>query len=141
MLIQDLVIIAKGAKSYIKANRAILPLSGVEQSICVHIYLHGQTNQDQLAKALVMDKGNMARTLASLESEGLVHRVENPDNRRENLVSITARGEELIQPLIQLCADWEYVALKGLSDEEASLFKNVCSKISQQAEEWKEVER
>ena len=88
----------------------------------------------------MMDKGNMAKTLASLEREGLVHRAENPDNRRENLVSITARGEELIQPVIQLCADWEYVALKGLGDEEAALFKNVCREISQQAEQWKEVE-
>lgn len=141
MLIQDLVIIAKGAKSYIKANRVTLPLSGIEQTLCIHIYLNGQTNQDHLAKALMMDKGNMARTLTSLEKEGLVHRVENPHNRRENLVSITARGEELIQPLIQLCTDWEYVALQSLSDEEAALFRNVCSKISQEAEQWKEVEK
>ena len=139
MLIQDLVIIAKGAKSYIKANRATLPLSGIEQSICIHIYLHGQTNQDKLARALMMDKGNMTKTLASLEREGLVHRAENPNNRRENLVSITARGEELIQHVIQLCADWEYVALKDLSDEEAALFKNICRKLSQQADQWKEV--
>lgn len=140
MLIQDLAIIAKGAQSYIRAKRTTSLISGIEQTVCLHIFLHGQTNQEQLAKRLMMDKGNMAKTLAALENVGLVDRIENPHNRRENLVSITKRGEEILGPIIELCAEWEDSVLNDLSQEEATLFRKICNQIGQQADEWKEVD-
>lgn len=141
MLMQDLVRIAKSAQRFIKANRIILGLTGIEQIVCMHIGLHQHTNQDQLARALMMDKGNVAKVLVSLENEGFIYREENPNNRRENIVSLTPKGAELIKEVVQLCMDWETIALRDLSNEEATIFKNVCSKLSQQAERWKETEK
>ena len=135
MLIQDLVLIAKSAQSYIKENRANLSLTGIEQTVCMHIYLHCPTNQDQLARLLMMNKGNMARTLAALEKQGFIHREENPKNRRQKIVSLTPQGEDLIQAVLLLFQDWEDVALKDLSAQDAAFFKTLCSKISGQIKE------
>ncbi|HHY15963.1 MAG TPA: MarR family transcriptional regulator [Firmicutes bacterium] len=138
MLMQDLVLIAKSAQSFIQAHRAVLGLTGIEQTVCMYIYLHHHTNQERLAKALLMDKGNVAKMMASLENEGFLSREENPDNRRENIVSLTPKGTELIKEMVQLCAGWEEMVLQDVSIQEAEIFRNVCSKISQRAERWKE---
>ncbi len=131
IFIQDLVLIAKDAQSFIKANKASPALTGIEQTVCIHIYILRETNQSRLAKMLLMDKGNMAKILSSLEREGCIKRGRNPGDRREKIVSLTSKGKSLIQQVINLCAQWEENILNILSEKEAAGFKVMVEKISQ----------
>lgn len=130
IFIQDLVLIAKSAQNFIRTNRKNMGLTGIEQIVCIHIYIHKGANQTQLAKTLSMDKGNTAKILAALEKEGFVKRERNPLNLRENIVCLTAKGESSIKEVIDFCTIWEEKILKILSDEEADIFKKTTNKIS-----------
>jgi DNA-binding MarR family transcriptional regulator len=87
-------------------------------------------NQDAIATRLDIDKGAVAKTLASLEKKQYVIRQENPDNRREKLVTVTPAGEAMNQRMVEMLKAWDDSLLIGLTSEEITQFEAISQKIS-----------
>ncbi len=108
----------------LRLGEALAPL-GIGRSqypFLAELFLGGDgRSQETLAGALHLDKGATARALASLEADGLVRRVVNPDDRRERFVVLTARGEALRKPLIDRLRRATEVIAADFSDEERHL--------------------
>ena len=56
----------------------------------------GPVRNRDLASALGVHPSTFTRNADRLVSAGLVRRAENPDNRRETLISLTAAGRKLV---------------------------------------------
>ncbi len=81
-------------------------VSDTEHTICAYLYFHDEVSQDTIANDLLLDKTTVAKALLSLENKGMIDRVQNPANRRKNILSITDAGKETIRDSVSIYDDW-----------------------------------
>ena len=72
------------------------------------LHCDGPVTQDELSAVLAIDKAATARAMEQLERNGFVHRMVNPHNRRQKLVSVTAKArgvESALFDILQATSD------------------------------------
>ena len=85
--------------------------------LCIYDFKSPRTQQD-IAKRLNMNDGTIARSLRKLEDKNLIERIQNPDNRRQNLISLTDKGLKIAEEYNNLDEKWEKEVFKGLTSNE-----------------------
>ncbi len=86
-----------------------------------------------LAIATGKNKSVVMRMIDSLEKKGLAKRTVNPDDRRENLLSITEKGEIVVEQYQQIEKSLSDELLKNISTERIAIFFSVLDEISRNA--------
>ena len=70
----------------------------------------GKVRPSEISDALRLSRPNITSNLSTLEDQGLVTRMINPDNRREVYVTLTKEGQEKFETTVALFtkmfADW-----------------------------------
>jgi DNA-binding MarR family transcriptional regulator len=69
-------------------------LRTTQRAILNHIFRAGTPPLGQLATALVMDRGALTHNLKPLERDGLLEIKADPQDRRNRLVAMTAKGRK-----------------------------------------------
>ena len=100
----------------------------------------GRMRQEDLAGQLVVDKGAVARSLARLESRGLVERQVSDRSRREKQAFLTAAGRETDAVLRQILAEWQEIKYRGFTREERERNEAFLSRIAENVMEFKREE-
>jgi MarR family transcriptional regulator for hemolysin len=77
----------------------------------------GKINQQQLADQLLTDKVSIVRVLDCLSKDGLIERKVNPDDRREHLLSVTAKGLPWVEEIEKAEKETEEIFLSFLPVE------------------------
>lgn len=63
----------------------------------IHIErLGGEVRQNELAESLDIAQPSLVRTLDQVQASGLVQRMQHPDDKRSNIISLTETGRELV---------------------------------------------
>ncbi len=70
----------------------------------------GQTTITGLASVVALDKSTLSRTVDAAVRAGLLDRVVDPGNRRQQLISLTDRGRKKAEEINRLC-DASYTRL------------------------------
>ena len=83
-----------------------------------------------IAIATGKNKSVVMRMIDSLEKKGLVKRTVNPEDRRENLLSTTDMGEQVVAEYHKIEKKLSYELLKGIPDEKVEVFFEVIEEIS-----------
>lgn len=91
--------------------------------------------QKELANMCLLDEATVSRALDRLCSQEFVVRVPHPSCRRSYLITLTDAGRQKANQVLNLFAGMEKILLKGFSDEEAELFKNMAVQIIGNLEE------
>jgi len=73
----------------------------------------------QLARNSFVRAQTMAQMTTYLEGEGLIRRDRDPNSRRQYLLYLTAKGEEVVASLRESVAGIEQKMLSGLTEREA----------------------
>lgn len=90
-------------------------------------------SQDELARALCLDKSTVARTLAHLEKHDYITRIPNEKDKRQYLVHPTEKMLD-IYPKVRLSSrEWSMRLTKDISPEELEVFHKVLSQMEQNA--------
>lgn len=76
------------------ANRVSPGMLPGAYKVFTTIARRGSISQSVLADALVVDKGQLSRTVRELEDLGLISRAPDPDDRRASILSPTPAGLE-----------------------------------------------
>jgi DNA-binding MarR family transcriptional regulator len=76
-----------------------------------------------------MHKTKVSRAVAELERLGLLSRAGNPEDRREDLLSLTAKGEKAYSDLAPRAAAFAEELLAGLSAGEVKSFDAVMERL------------
>lgn len=71
------------------------------------LYVEGSLTQDYLVKFFNVTDGVVTRALNKLESDGLILREQDPDNKRRNIIYLTSSGEKLAKKVENLEDAWE----------------------------------
>ena len=76
-----------------------------------------EINQEKIASKCNMNKGSVARSIRKLEEKGLIEREIDDNNRRQNIISLTDRGEEVLEESKIILDKWENQILMNSIDE------------------------
>lgn len=112
------------------ATEASIKLT-VEEFILLTM-IRAKTDQilQNIAIATGKNKSVVMRMIDSLEKKGLVKRTVNPEDRRENLLSITDMGEQVVAEYHKIEKKLSCELLKGIPDEKVEAFFEVVEEIS-----------
>lgn len=94
--------------------------------------IRAKTDQilQNIAIATGKNKSVVMRMIDSLKKKGLVKRTVNPEDRRENLLSTTDMGEQVVAEYHKIEKKLSYELLKGIPEEKVEVFFEVVEEIS-----------
>ena len=103
----------------------------VEEFILLNM-IEARTDQilQNIAIATGKNKSVVMRMIDSLEQKGLAKRTVNPDDRRENLLSITDKGCEVLTQYQQIEKRLSNELLDGIQPQKVAQFLEVIEEIT-----------
>lgn len=133
MFIADTSIIIRYSRIYFERSLSKFHVGFNEHHILMYLSSCDSVNQDTIAKYFMIDKGAIAKTLNKLELKEFITRVDNPNNKREKIISLTKKGKSMIDHLNQCLDEWHNLLFQGLSNSEIEQITNYTEKISANA--------
>lgn len=108
-------IFRKGNHMFQEAN---IPLQLEQFPILLTAYSVEGLSQQEIADVTHRDKSSIQRTLVALEKKGLLKIVQDPGDKRRNLVYVTDAGKYLSEQIKVLMQRAEEATFSVLSDED-----------------------
>lgn len=94
--------------------------------------------QEEMAQAMALNPGATARGLEKLEQKGFIHREINPENRRQKLVTLTAKSRTLETQIFKALKNASNILVEGLTTEEQNTALNLLDRMLDNAFKAKE---
>tara|TARA_R110001583_G_scaffold71504_2_gene201346 strand:- start:7511 stop:7984 length:474 start_codon:yes stop_codon:yes gene_type:complete len=110
-------------------------LSKMEWRVLATIGYHGEISARDICEFTHLDKMQVSRAINKLIQSELLLQQSSLEDRRKNLLSLTAKGNELYQEIIPLVKNQEQLLLDGLTAQECEQLKMLTVKLSTQLEE------
>lgn len=104
-----------------------------EQIVLMYVSKYKNINQEAIARHYVVDKGAIAKTVGKLELKGYIERHPNPENKRENLLSMTEQGNKVIGTMSEIFGNWNERLYEGISKEEKELVERITKQMADNA--------
>ena len=117
---------------HIKAGTDILPS---QYYMLLFLYYEMGTNQSDIAKACLMDRSGVSRAFKDFEKKGLIEREIDESNKRAYKITLTPKGIETSEFLIQKEKEWDDMICEELDISREDLLK-LLSKISMKSLEF-----
>ena len=83
----------------------------------------------ELYKSTMISSGGMTARLDRLDAAGLVRRMPNPQDRRGQLVGLTARGRALIDTMLPAYVEAQKRAVAPLGEAEQALLSSLLARL------------
>lgn len=97
-------------------------------------------SQEEIARALYVNKSTAARQITSLEKAGFVERRTSEQDRRCLLVYPTQQALDILPQIRQTVEGWNDYLLDGLSEEEREQLLSMLTRVSDRARAYIERE-
>ncbi len=88
-------------------------VTGAQCHLLLEIEERGRASIGELADALELDPSTLSRTTESLVRSGLVSRVDDPTNRRRQILELLPEGMEKVEYINRLCDEYYEGVLAG----------------------------
>ena len=102
-----LYMIGKGYSVYVNRNLEGFGINTTQLHLLFEIAHESNINQEMIATRCNINKGAVARSIRKLEEKGLVKREIDKNNRRQNRLSLTKDGEDILIKACGVLRDWE----------------------------------
>ena len=100
-----------------------------ECMICSYVYAHENCSQDEVAKALCMDKTTVTKSIQVLEKMGVLLRVSDKVDKRRNVLNLTEAGKEKCSGILHIHDEWISKVMEELNEEEQKQFESYCRRL------------
>ena len=125
-----LYMIGKGYHAYINQHLSEFEINATQLHFLFEISHHNSINQEQIANRCAINKGAVARSIKKLEDRGLVKRQIDENNRRQNILSLTEDGEEILKKARDILDKWEEEVILDKGYIEKELLQLVLKEIA-----------
>ena len=102
-----LYMIGKGYSVYVNRNLEEFGINTTQLHLLFEIAHESNINQEMIATRCNINKGAVARSIRKLEERGLVKREIDENNRRQNRLSLTKDGEDILIKACGVLRNWE----------------------------------
>lgn len=133
MIMTALNIISRYSRTYFERRLSDINLGFTEFSILMYIIKVDTSNQEQIAKHFLLDKGAVAKALNKLEKKKFITRTDNPNNKREKLITMTEQGKSIINLLNAQLQEWHNYLFEGLNKSDIDAYIQTTLKIAENA--------
>jgi DNA-binding MarR family transcriptional regulator len=86
-------------------------------------------SQIELSARVGMNRATVTSALDTMEREGLVRRIADPNDRRVYRVALTAKGRKLREPIMKTIDSIQRAVSVGLSERELAQFRRVAERM------------
>lgn len=134
MFMSDISIIVRYMRT--QSERALSD-SGIgfpEQLVLMTLLANGALNQEAIASRLDLDKGAIAKTIAKLESKGLVTRKPNPEDKRQKIVEATPQADGIAQAMERTLDSLNKSIFAGLTPDEVNQARTLLAHMAKNAQ-------
>ena len=123
---KDLRVLEREVELTLTSQTGCCDITVAQCHLLLEVELCGQTSVTELAATLELDKSTLSRAVDGLCRVGLLDRVTDPENRRQQVISLTNQGKAKATAINRLC-DTFYIRLLGSipADERDSAVKSV----------------
>ena len=90
---------------------------------------------NELSRLLMVTGGNVTAIVDQLEKEGLVERMDEPDDRRAFRIRLTRAGDKTFADMARAHEEWVVEMLAGMSRREQDELLKLLAKVKQHAVE------
>jgi DNA-binding MarR family transcriptional regulator len=97
--------------------------------VLVHLEQSPGLSQARLAKLANIDAMAMVRLLDHMETEGLVERLADPEDRRARRVVLTSRAQPVLDEIWRLSARTRDETFAGVAQDQRVLFETLLQRI------------
>ncbi|WP_051350895.1 MarR family winged helix-turn-helix transcriptional regulator [[Acholeplasma] multilocale] len=87
-------------------------------SVLLLIFFKPGINQNGIAKGLGIDKTTMSRIVIKLAEEGLITKVQDPSNKRSNILKVTDKGNDYSVMLTEYVYEYREKMLEGIPESQ-----------------------
>lgn len=129
--------ISRLSRATAKLGDRIFPATGLSRGqipVFMEVLHEAGRSQKELSDVLHIDTAATARTLHTLETAGLVKRLENPECRRDKCVHPTPKAEDLLPGLLETLDQYNEMLLSGFTNEERTAALRILDRLVQNAE-------
>ena len=123
-------IIARNHAVYLNHNLKDFEINATQLLLLFEISHQNNLNQEKIASRCNIDKGTVARSIKKLEEKDLIIREIDSKNRRQNKVSLTSKGQKILDKSIDLFNHWEDEAFKDNDIIERETLQIVLKQIA-----------
>lgn len=102
-----------------------------EQIIIIFLSKNENVNQESISKRYMIDKGMVAKTLTRLEDKGFIKREQNPNNKRENIISLTEKSVYIMKYINAIFDDWNKILYGEMSKADIDCVKRLTGKMAE----------
>lgn len=128
---ENMSILVRYSRIFAERKLKEYDLSFGEQVIIMFLATQSKVNQDTISKKYMIDKGMIAKILTRLERKGIILREQNLQNRRENIISLTQKGKDMLDQMDAILKEWNQIIYEGMSSEEIECLKRLTNKMVQ----------
>mgnify|MGYP000657230772 CR=1 FL=1 len=128
---KNMSIIVRACRNFTERKLREFDLTFGEQIIVMFISAHENVNQDTISKTFMIDKGMVAKTLNKLEQKGYIMRRQNPDNKRENIISLTQQGADILIYMNTVLKELNDILYEGMSEEDIAHVTKLVEKMAE----------
>jgi DNA-binding MarR family transcriptional regulator len=121
--------VSRQGRSYLESALKQYRISKGQYIFILHVYDHPGISQDELAKALELDKGTVAKAVKKLIAKGFLRREGNPEDKRAYKLYTEERAEKPYAAILKIVDDWYEILMEGLSEHDQLLFRDLLGKI------------
>ena len=116
-------------KNYIDEEFVDDEISLVELPFLLRIRFSTDGTQKELVNLFKVSEGYTAKLLRRFEVAGLIHRIEDPSNRRRKLVKLTDKGIKRTDKILKYIDYWEETVMDGMDEDERKVLKKSLLKL------------
>jgi DNA-binding MarR family transcriptional regulator len=101
------------------------------QWIALYFLLRADTpmSQKELAAQMNVQDPSLARLIDRMERDGLLRRIENPNDKRVKFLNLTEDGRSKAIEMMPQGEDFSNLLLEDVTDEEIEIFHRVLNKM------------
>ena len=128
------------AKSWEKAAdiemRERFGLTGAQWKIIVVLSLKEGITQKNIADMAFVEAPTLVPVIDKMEKEGYLTRQPDPKDRRNNLIFMTKKSQDIVDPIIDSILEIRNMGLKKISKKDMEIAKKVLEQIRNNTEEF-----
>jgi MarR family 2-MHQ and catechol resistance regulon transcriptional repressor len=124
----------QAASKYLYAGLAETGIDDTDFRILEALLNKGPLPVNTIGPRVYLTPGSISTAVDRLVVRGLVSRVESPEDRRIRVVSLTPKGERLIEPIFRKHAAEIRKAFADASPKELRALETILKKIGKRAE-------
>ncbi len=129
--------LSRYGKWYMELKTGPFDFGSGQHGFVFYLFGHNGANQDEISKALELDKATTARAIQKLEETGYVTRKNGEKDKRINHVFLTEKAYAIQKDIRGFSSEWTDTLTHTFSADEKEQLKHLVAKLTTNALEYK----